>query len=356
MNTAPLRVGILGTGAVARLHAEALAPLAAAELVAVSDIDPGQAARFAATHGGVAFPDLERMLADADLDVLHICTPPGVHAEQTITAFAAGAHVVLEKPPALSLAELDTMRTAGERAGRELAIVFQQRTGSAAAAIKKLFDEGAFGRPLLALCQTLWHRGEAYYSAPWRGSWATEGGGTTLGHGIHQIDLLAYLLGDWREVSGTLWRLDRDIETEDASIATIAFAGGALASVVTSVLSPRETSYLRIDTERATIELEHLYGHDRSSWHITGLDGEAWSLPDDDVPSGHDALLAAVYESLAAGAPLPSVTENPSRSLEIVTAIYASARLGRGISHAELDATPELRGGLESPVTDVAGE
>ena len=90
------------------------------------------------------------------------------------------------RPP--SLDELEQMTDAASAAGRELAVVFQQRTGTAAAHVKRLLDSGALGRPLLAQCQTLWYRDAAYFAVPWRGKWETEGGGTTLGHGIHQLD------------------------------------------------------------------------------------------------------------------------------------------------------------------------
>ena len=128
---------------------------------------------------------------------------------------------------------------------------------------------GALGRPLIAVCQTLWYRDEAYFAVPWRGKWETEGGGTTLGHGIHQLDLLAFLLGDWASVQGRLWRLDRETQTEDASTATVTFANGVVAQVVTSAVSPREISSIRIDTQKATVTVEHLYGHGHENWSIT---------------------------------------------------------------------------------------
>ncbi|MGV8881485.1 MAG: Gfo/Idh/MocA family protein [Rhodoglobus sp.] len=357
----PLRVGILGAGAVARLHAEAIAASGAGRLVAVSDLDPVRAADLAATASAVVYPDLESMLTEAQLDVLHLCTPPASHAAQAVAAFAAGVHVVLEKPPALSLTELDEIRDAAARADRQLVIVFQQRTGSAASHVKALLDSGALGRPFLAICHTLWHRAEDYYSVPWRGSWDTEGGGTTLGHGIHQLDLLAYLVGEWSSVSGALWRLDRDVETEDTSIATITFENGAIASMVTSVLSARQTSYVRIDTELATIEVEHLYGHSRANWNITASPhvdpavAASWEFPDEDIPSSHEALIAAAYSTLTTPGALPDLLSSPSRSLEIVSAIYASARTGQTITRAELDSTPALRGSLRSPVRERDG-
>jgi predicted dehydrogenase len=350
-----LRAGILGTGGVARLHAEAIAARPDAQLVAVSDVDAVRSAAFAEEFGGTTYPDLTALLA-AGLDVLHICTPPAAHAAQAIAALEAGVNVILEKPPALTLAEFDRILEAAERSEAQLAIVFQQRTGAAASAVKQLFERGAFGRPLVATCHTLWHRGADYYDVPWRGSWETEGGGPTLGLGIHQLDLLGYLLGEWSTVSGALWRLERDIETEDTSIATVTFASGAVASVVTTVLATRQTSHVRIDAEFATVEVEHLYGHAREHWRITPAPGVSpeqvaeWTLDAAaDVPSGHDALLAELYPALLAGAPLPPVVGDPSRSLELVTAIYASAREGRTMSRADL-ADPARRGPLRSPV------
>src|SRR4029078_12891340 len=122
-----------------------------------------------------------------------------------------GVHVVTEKPAALSLDELDTMLEAAREAGRKLAVVFQQRTGSAAAHIRSLIESSSLGRPLVAVAQTMWYRDDAYYEVPWRGRFATEGGGTTLSHAIHQVDLLAYLLGEWDVVSAHMWRVARNI-------------------------------------------------------------------------------------------------------------------------------------------------
>jgi predicted dehydrogenase len=353
-----LRTAILGTGGVARLHAAALAGLDGVDLVAAADPSQQHLNDFADAYGVSArFPSLEELLAGDGIDVLHICTPPGGHAEQAAAAFRAGAHVVVEKPAALSLDQLDTMVEAAGAAQRGLAVVFQQRSGSAVGRIKELLDSGSLGRPLSALCQTNWYRTPEYFTVPWRGTWATEGGGTTLSHGSHQIDLLAYLLGDWESVHATLWRQQHDIETEDLAHASLVFASGAVASVVTTVLGPRQSSLLRIDTEHATIELEHLYGHAHADWTITPaphVDEEtvrAWALPEREIPSGHEALLADIYTSLRAGKGMPPVVAHPSRALEIVTGIYASPRENRWITRADL-ANPALRGSLAAPVID----
>ncbi|GAA2976434.1 putative dehydrogenase [Microbacterium terrae] len=356
--TDTLRCVIVGTGAIAQAHADAIAAYPHAELVAVTDLSRESAERFAAAHGAPAvYDDLDELLATAKPDVVHVCTPPGAHPAQTIAAFAAGAHVIVEKPPAPSLDELDQMRSAAADAGKQLAVVFQQRTGTAAAHVKRLLDSGAFGKPLIAQCQTLWFRDPAYFAVPWRGKWETEGGGPTLGHAIHQIDLLAYLLGDWESVQAQLWRLARETQTEDASTATVTFANGAVASVVTSAVSPREVSVIRIDTERATITVEHLYGHGHENWLITpapGFEDQAttWELPGDEERSGHTPLIREVFDALLSGAPLPPTAADPARSFEIVAAIYASAADGGVVTAERLAQHPTHRRGFASPVAD----
>lgn len=363
-----LRVALVGTGSVANLHARAVAAHPRADLVAVTDQSRTAADDFAARHAVPAvYDDLDGLLAAEKPDVVLICTPPAAHLDQTLASFAAGAHVVVEKPPAPSLDELDRMRAAADAADRRLAVVFQQRTGTAAAHVRRLLHSGALGRPLLAVCETLWFRDPAYFAVPWRGRWETEGGGTTLGHGIHQLDLLAYLLGDWTSVQGRLWRLDRETQTEDASTATITFAsglfgGGVVAQVTTSAVSPREKSFIRIDTQKATITVDHLYGHGHENWsitkapHIDDAEAAAWAIDGIEERSDHAPLLRDVFDALLEDRPLPDTASDPARSFEIVAAIYASAAAdGAIITPADLATHPTHRRGFESPVTDLRG-
>src|SRR5215469_11258256 len=95
----------------------------------------------------------------------------------------------------------------------------------------------------------------------------------TMGHGIHQMDMLLDVLGDWTEVSAVARTQARSMPTEDLSLAHVTFKNSAVASVVNSVLSPREESYLRFDFERATVEVTHLYGYDDDDWRVTPAPG-----------------------------------------------------------------------------------
>ncbi|WP_217551878.1 Gfo/Idh/MocA family protein [Streptomyces sp. GbtcB6] len=332
-----IRAAVVGAGAIGRgSHLPALAQLAAegeTEVVAAVDIDATAVQAFCAEAGiPHAYTDLDRMLAEQRPDLVTIGTPPTLHRDQTVAALRAGAWVWCEKPPVPSLADFDAVEAEeGADGGPYASIVFQHRFGSGAAHVRRLLAEGALGRPLVAHCQTTWYRDTAYYAVPWRGRWATEGGGPAMGHGIHQTDLLLDLLGPWSEVRAMAARLVHDVETEDVSTALVRFANGALATVVNSVLSPDEVSRIRIDCERATVELIHLYGHANGNWRITPAPGvpaeeaAAWRDFGPDVPSSHLAQLRELVAAMRTGERPRSSGADGRTSLELVTALYKAA-------------------------------
>jgi predicted dehydrogenase len=339
------RVAIVGTGNIARIHATALSSLPGqAELVAAADIDEARLASFADSHGIAArYRDLADLLSGARPDLVHLCTPPAGHGEQALACLRSGVSVLAEKPPVVSLAELDMLAQAqGDAAGPWFATVFQHRFGSGARRLRALALGGALGRPLLALCHTTWFRDQAYFDVDWRGRWDSEGGGPTMGHGIHQMDLLLSVLGDWSRVSAVARRQARRMETEDLSLAHVEFGSGAVASVVNSVLSPREESYLRFDFERATVELTHLYGYGDGDWRLTPLPGHerqvlaAWEAGEAGTASGHRAQFAEVLRCLAGGTAPPVSLAESRRTLSLVAGIYAAAFGGAPVTPADL--------------------
>jgi predicted dehydrogenase len=341
---ARITVAIVGTGNIARIHLDALRTLdGQAEVIAAADTDAARLGEFCSRYR-IPSPraSLAELLRTARPDLVHLCTPPGVHAGQAVSCLRAGSSVLTEKPPALSLAELELMAAAQGRRGPWLATIFQHRFGSGARRLRAMIRAGVLGRPLLAVCHTAWFRDQAYFDVPWRGRWDTEGGGPTMGHGIHQVDLLAYLLGDWAEVSALARRQARRMETEDLSLAHVTFASGAVASVVNSVLSPREESYLRFDFERATAELSHLYGYGDGDWRITPAPGceagvlAAWKAGEWGVPSGHRAQFSAVLRSLRDRAAPPVTSGGALRTMRLVAGIYASAFLRRPVHPGDL--------------------
>lgn len=333
---------VVGTGSIAHAHAAAVTAHAGrAAVVTAVDIDARRAEDFAAGHGIAHWStDLAEALV-ARPDLAHVCTPPGSHVPLALQCVEAGVPVLLEKPPALSLAEIDRLLEASEVNGVEVAVVFQHRFGASGLKVRQLLQEGTLGRPLVAVCDTLWYRPPEYFAVPWRGKWDVEGGGPTMGHGIHQFDLLLALMGGWTEVSAMAARLSRETATEDVSTALVRFDNGALATLVNSLLSPRETSLLRIDTERATVEVEHVYGYAKEDWRITPAPGHE-SVGDSLAPvtgggrSCHQDQMGAVLDALDAGSPLPVPLREARDTLELVAAVYASAFTGRTVRKGEM--------------------
>jgi predicted dehydrogenase len=340
-----IRVAIVGSGDIARIaHLPAVEALAdQLDLVAAVDVDLARAEALAAHwHISAAYADLDEMLAAVEPELVLVCTPPVAHRPAIISCLNAGAWVWCEKPPALSLAEYDEI-AAHERVGGPYAsYVFQHRFGSASRHLREQIDRGELGRMLVGICHTLWFRDDAYYEVPWRGRWETEGGGPSMGHGIHQMDLMLHLLGDWAEVRAMTGTLARDVETEDVSMALVRFESGALVSVVNSVLSPRETSYLRFDFSEATVELTHLYGYDNSSWRWTPAthrqDVSALWTPSSDVASSHTVQLAGLVEAIGRGERPPASGAGGRRVLELIAGLYASAASGSPVKRGDLTA------------------
>jgi predicted dehydrogenase len=346
MTDKPVRVALVGTGGIAEsAHVPALAAQGdRVQVVAACDVDPDRVKSFCDTHGiPDSSTDLGEMLEQARPDLVHLCTPPSLHTEQARQCLSAGAWVWLENPPCLSLAEYDLIAEAERLGGAYASVVFQHRFGAAGRHAAGLIASGGLGRPLVAHCSTTWYRSRAYYDVPWRGTWDSEGGGPTMGHGIHQMDLMLALLGDWSEVTAAVARLDRDVETEDVSTAIVRFDSGALATVVNSVLSPREESYIRIDLTDATVEVKHLYGYGNDDWtytpapHVDDQDRVTrWSAPSGDEPSSHAAQLTALLDAYDRGERPPASGEDGRRTLELVTAIYRSAFTRGTVARADL--------------------
>ncbi|MEV8066828.1 Gfo/Idh/MocA family oxidoreductase [Streptomyces sp. NPDC085995] len=337
----PVRVAIVGAGNIADgSHMPAIqAQDGQAVAVAVVDVDQDRAAAFADRWGiPEVYDDLPDMLRDAHPDLVVVCTPPLAHREAITACLDAGVWVWCEKPPTLSLAEYDAISAHEGERGPYVSYVFQHRFGSAARILREHIRNSTLGAPLVGICHTLWYRDDAYFDVPWRGKWETEGGGPTMGHGIHQMDLMLSLMGEWTEVRAATGTLARDVETEDVSMALARFANGAMVSMVNSVLSPRETSYLRFDFADATVELEHLYGYDNSHWtwtpapHRSGDAPESLGAPTDDRPSSHAAQLAVLLRALRAGQRPEASGHDGRRALAFIAALYQAAATGRPVT------------------------
>lgn len=328
----PTKVTIIGAGGIAGAHVAAWdAAGDRIERVAAVDIDADRVRAFAEKHGIPRwYTDATEMLATERPDLVHICTPPALHFPLIVEALEAGASVLCEKPLCASLRQLDEIVATEERTGRTCVSVVQWRFGSAARRVAEMIASGRLGRHTVTTCMTTWYRDAAYYAVPWRGTWASELGGVSMGHAIHLIDLMLFLSGEWSEITAVAETLDRDIEVEDVALGMVRFADRSLASIVSSVLSPRQETRLRLDFQRATVEVVGLYGYGNANWTLTALDGEEDVLagwpPETDVASSHAAQITEVLDALEAGRRPPAHAAAVRPTLELLTALYKSSR------------------------------
>lgn len=341
------RALLVGTGSVAESHVRAVeGSLGRVRIVGAVEVDAEKLRAFGERHKLTGlYSDYAEALRAVRPDLVLIAAPPSLHADMTIAALEAGAWVLCEKPFCASLAELDRIEAAERRTGRFAACIFQQRFASSTAHVRQLAADGLLGRPLVAVCNTLWFRDAGYYAVPWRGKWASDFGGPTMGLGIHAMDHLLHLWGDWAEIRAQAATLDRAIEVEDVSMALIRFANGALASVVNSALSPRQETYLRLDYQRATLELTHLYGYTRDNWRFTlapNANGEgsslaqAWASFPPDTGSTHTSQLAEFIANLDAGTRPLTSGDDARRTLDLLSALYKSAFTGQPVTRGSI--------------------
>ena len=348
MEQEPIRAVIIGTGGIAKSHVNAVRQAnAPVELVGAMDIDAERVQAFAAEHGiPSTFTDVDVMLQTVRPRLVLIATPPSTHAALCIKSMEAGAWVLCEKPLCASLAEFDEIEKAERRTGNYTSSVFQWRFGSGGQHLRRLIDEGILGKPLVCNSLITWYRTPAYYAVPWRGKWETELGGTSMGHGIHAMDFVLWLLGEWQEVRAMIGTLDRDIEVEDVSMASVRFANGAMANMTNSAISPRETSYVRFDFQLATVELTHLYSYRNADWLYSPLPGGGnadevteWGQLPDDVPSSQVAQLNHFLASMAQGVRPPVSGPDVRGTIEFLASLYKSGMTGQAVRRGSI--TPD---------------
>jgi UDP-N-acetyl-2-amino-2-deoxyglucuronate dehydrogenase len=330
--------GIVGAGIIAAVHADAIALLPGARLAAVTDVAAGAARDFAAARGCAVEPSLDDLLARRDVDVVCACVPSGLHAEVGVRAAKAGKHLVVEKPIDVTLEAADRLIAAARQAGVALTVMSQHRFDPGVTELRRLIDDGALGRLVLGEASTKWYRTRAYYdSAPWRGTWAMDGG-ALLNQGVHYVDLLRWCMGPATQVSAVCTTQAHDIEVEDTALAIVRFASGAVGTITaTTAAFPGFPQRLEItgtegtvtveDGRLARVALRDAAGTGQSAGQAAGAAADPGAL-DAAVHAAQLAdLLAAVDEDRE-----PAVSGQDGRdALEIVRAVYESSRTGRPV-------------------------
>ncbi len=277
------RIGIIGIGAIARLHALAIRDIENAQLVGGCCRSPEKGKKFAAEFGCGWYGSTESMLANETLDLVTICTPSGAHLEPALQAFQHGVHVLCEKPLEIALSRAEQMIAAADTAGVYLGGIFPQRFNPVVQAAHAAAANGRFGKLAVASAMVPWWRDDAYYSADrWQGTMALDGGGALINQSIHAIDALQWLAaaagcGPVAEIVGFAGRLGHPaqlIEVEDTAAASLRFESGTLGQIVAATsVWPGSSQRLLLAGRDGTVEIHE---NRLIQWHFRG------QLPEDD--------------------------------------------------------------------------
>lgn len=252
-----LKVMIIGAGAIAPAHIEAYLEFTdRAEIIAVANrtVSRAQAIIEKFKLNAVAVSDYKEVLEQ--VDIVSICTPPGTHREITVTCLNLQKHVLLEKPMAVSLQDCDEILEAEKNNSAVLSVVAQSRFISSISKTINIIHNRNYGRVLFTSVNSLWWRGQNYYDLSWRGLWKTEGGGCTLNHAVHHIDLLIWANGMPVEVTSVMSNLCHDnSEVEDISVSILKYADGTMAQLTCSLLHHGEQQKLNFQMEKAGVSI-----------------------------------------------------------------------------------------------------
>jgi predicted dehydrogenase len=242
-----IRTALVGCGKVGAIHARSLRDVAESSFVAVCDSNLKRAEAFAAEFNVSAYESITKMISEAGVQAVCVCTPHPLHASASVEAAEAGAHILVEKPLAATLKDCDAMIVAAAQRNRLLGVVSQRRFFEPVQRMRAAIDNGKIGAPVLGTTVMLSWRDEPYYrSDPWRGKWETEGGGVLVNQSPHQLDLLQWFMGPIAEISGYWANVNHPyIEVDDTAVACLRFRNGALGSIVTS-LSQRPGIYTKL--------------------------------------------------------------------------------------------------------------
>ena len=341
----PLGFAIYGLGIVADFHAQAIAHLQGARLVAVASRNAAKTQAFAVKHAvPFATVSLTELVARPEVDVVCITTSSGAHLEPALAAIKAGKHVIIEKPIEITTERIDQILHAARAAQVQVVPIFQGRFGEGAKTVKAAIAAGRLGKLVLASAYVKWHRAAAYYTGT-RGTWDIDGGGVIMAQAIHGLDLLQWFAGMPEEVfSWSTRRLYDHIQAEDTAAAALKFPGGALGAIEASTaLWPGWQRRLEICGTTGSIALEDdkitrwefkdpQPGDDeiRAAKDKAAM-GTGASAPNSIGFVGHQRQMQDLVDALRDGRP-PSLDGDEGRkAVALVRALYASAKSGQSV-------------------------
>ena len=285
--------------------------------------------------------NFDDVLKIKEIDIIDICLPPHLHFSACKKSLEAGKHVICEKPLVSSLKEIDELEKISKENGKIIFPVFQYRYGHGFSKLKALIKSGLAGKPLVASLETHWNRDKEYYSKAWRGTWDGEQGGAILSHSIHIHDLISMIFGPVSNVFAKLTTRVNNIEVEDCAALSIEMGNGALVTSSVTLGAANDTSRLKFCFDKLTVESgaspDKPYNPADDEWSFLAREPVTQEQVDEVLSkvSSAKSWYAGMFDEIANKLDGYSSDEvkllDARDSLEFVTAVYNSSRLGKNI-------------------------
>lgn len=336
-----VRFALVGCGRIAKNHFSAIAEHSdRCELLDVCDIDPERLSAAIAATGARGHATLTGLLASTEAECIVLTTPSGLHPSQTIEVAQSGRHVVTEKPMATRWKDGLAMVEACDKAGVHLFVVKQNRRNRTLQLLKKAIEQKRFGRIYNVSVNVFWTRPQEYYdSAKWRGTWEFDGG-AFMNQASHYIDLLEWMIGPVESVMAYTATLARDIEVEDTGVAALRWRSGAMGTLnVTMLTYPKNLEgSITILGENGSVRIGGVAVNQIELWQFADDQPEDAEVTDANYATtsvygfGHPLYYENVIATLLGQAQPETDGREGLKSLELLIAMYLSARDGRRIA------------------------
>lgn len=336
-----IKFAIIGCGRIAANHFKAVEQHNAdIELSAICDDNLERLEEKAREWQAMPFGSYDRLLRDSDCDIVVLCTPSGLHAQQAVQAAQHGKHVMTEKPMATRWKDGIEMVKACDAAHKRLFVVKQNRRNATLQLLKRAVSEKRFGKIYMVHMNVFWSRPQSYYdSAGWRGTWEMDGG-AFMNQASHYVDLLEWLIGPIADVQAMTGTLARDIEVEDSGVLNVRWRNGALGSMAVTMLTyPKNLEgSITIIGEKGTVRVGGVAVNDIQHWEFAEAKDYDATVRDASYATtsvygfGHPLYYKNVIDVLRGNAEPETDGREGLKSLELLIAAYISARDGKTVS------------------------
>jgi predicted dehydrogenase len=320
-----MRHALVGCGGIGGIHARVLGHLEGSVISVLCDVVRERADDYAQRYGGRAVYSLDDVLAADDVDLIHICTPSGMHADQAVACLQANKHVIIEKSSA------------------KATCIFQNRFLFGCEQAKAVVESGKLGKLVMGDSYLKWYRSQAYYdSGEWRATWELDGGGCLMNQGVHYVDLVQWLMGPVQSVYAICDTLSHDIVVEDCAAAVLRYANGAIGVIeATTSAAPGLDWRIEIQGDQGSVSLrngniEHWRFLDKEldrqapaeEAPLQAAGSDPRNIPDKAHLAQIDGMRQAIWHDL----PVPVPVHEARNAVEIIRAIYQSSRTGQPVT------------------------